>query len=320
MIGLLGAAAVWPLTARAQPATPTIGFLNPASPHLFASRVAAFHQGLREIGYIEGQNVAIDYRWAEGQYDRLPGLAADLARRQVSVIAATGGIPSALAAKASTTTIPIVFVAGADPVKFGVVTNLNRPGGNITGLTALTSELVPKRLQLVREMVPTATIIAMLVNPANPIAEAVSNEVQVVARTLGLQLHVLHASTERDLNSVFATLVQLRATALLIVTDTFFDSMSDQLAALTVRHSVPAIYQTREFAAAGGLMSYGGSLTDAYRRAGVYTGRILKGERSGDLPVQRSTKIELFINLKTAKTLNLTVPPTLLASADEVIE
>lgn len=321
LITLIGGAAVWPLAARAQrPATPTIGFLNSASPNLFASRVSAFHQGLKEIGYIEGQNVAIDYRWAEGQYDRLPGLAADLVRRQVSVIAATGGIPSALAAKASTATIPIVFVAGSDPVKFGVVTNLNRPGGNITGLTAFTSELVPKRLQLIHEMVPTATIIALLVNPTNPIAEAVTSEVQVAASALGLQLHVLQASAEGDLNSVFATLVQLRATALAIVTDTYFDSASERLATLTVRNAVPAIYQTREFTAAGGLMSHGGSLIDAYRRAGVYTGRILKGERPGDLPVQQSTKVELFINLKTAKMLNLAVPSTLLASADEVIE
>jgi ABC-type uncharacterized transport system substrate-binding protein len=310
-----------PSNARAQgPTMPVIGFLNSASPDLFAPRVAAFHRGLNEAGYVDARNVAIEYRWANGQYDRLPELATDLVRRQVSVIAATGGIPSALAAKAATSTIPIVFVAGSDPVKFGVVANLNRPGGNVTGLTAFTSELMPKRLELLREMVPTATIIALLVNPTNPIAENLSRDVQVAARTLGLQIHVLHASTAREFDAVFATLAELLAGALVIGTDAFFDSRSEQLAALTVRHAVPAIYQLREFVAAGGLMSYGGSLTDAYRLAGVYTGRILKGEKPADLPVQQSTKVDLFFNLKTSKALRLTIHPSLLARADEVID
>jgi putative ABC transport system substrate-binding protein len=299
---------------------PVIGFLNSASPGPFAARVAAFHQGLNEAGYVEGRNVAIEYRWAEGQYDRLPELAADLVRRQVTVIAATGGIPSALAAKAATSTIPMVFVAGSDPVEFGIVANLNRPGGNVTGMTAFTSELMPKRLELLREMVPTAKIIALLVNPTNPNAESLSRNVEAAARTLGLQIHILQASTVSDIDAVFGTLAQLRAGALVIGTDTLFDSQSERLGTMAVRHAVPAIYQNREFVAAGGLISYGGSLVDAYRKAGIYTGRVLKGEKPADLPVQQSTNVELFINLKTAKALSLTVPATLLSSADEVIE
>jgi putative ABC transport system substrate-binding protein len=313
--------AAWPTMARAQqPAMPVIGFLHSGSPELFAARVAAFHQGLNDTGFVEGRNVAIEYRWAQGQYDRLPALAADLVHRRVAVIAATGGIPSALAAKAATSTVPIVFVAGSDPIKFGIVTSLSRPDSNITGLTAFTSELVPKRLELLHEVVQSATTVALLVNPTNAVAETVLRDVQGAARTLGLQLHVVHASAEADLDKVFASLDLLQAGALVIGTDTFFDGQSERLAALAVRHAVPTIYQTREFAAAGGLMSYGSSLTDAYRKAGAYVGRVLKGERPGDLPVMQATKVELTINLKAAKALGLTVPPTLLGRADEVIE
>jgi putative ABC transport system substrate-binding protein len=322
LISLLGGAAVWPRAARAQqPAMPVIGFLGSESPDLFAGRLRAFRQGLSETGYVEGRNVAVEYRWAEGQYDRSPALAADLVRRQVAVIATIGGTPAALAAKAATTRIPIVFQIGIDPVQVGLVASLARPGGNITGVTTLAVEVGPKRLELLREVVPTATIIALLINPTNPtLAETLSKDLQAVARTLGLQLHVLHASTERDFDRVFATLVQLRAGALVIGTDAFFNSRSEQLAALSLRHVVPAIYQYPEFAAAGGLMSYGSSYADAHRLAGIYTGRILKGDKPADLPVQQATKVELIINLKTAKALGLTVPLSLLGRADEVIE
>jgi putative ABC transport system substrate-binding protein len=320
-IGLVGGAVAWPIKARAQqPAMPVVGFLNSGSRELFAARVAAFHQGLNDTGFVEGRNVAIEYQWAQGQYDRLPMLAADLVRRQVAVIAATGGIPSALAAKAATSTIPIVFVAGSDPIKFGVVTSLSRPDGNLTGLTVFTSELVPKRLELLHEVVKKAASIALLVNPANVVAESVQRDVQEAARTLGLQLNVVHASAEPDLDKVFATLNQLRAGALVIGTDPLFDGQSERLAALAVQYAMPTIYQTREFAAAGGLMSYGGSLTDAYRKAGVYIGRVLKGEKPADLPVMQSTKVELIINLKTAKALGIEIPASLLATADEMIE
>jgi putative ABC transport system substrate-binding protein len=320
-ITLLGGTAVgWPLAARAQqPAVPVIGFLNGASPEGYAPYVAAFHQGLKEAGYVEGQNVAIEYRWAQGQYDRLPALAADLVRRQVAVIA-VGTNPAAPAAKAATATIPIVFTTGLDPVQEGLVASLNRPGGNLTGVTALAVEVGPKGLELLHELVPAATVIALLVNPTNPSAEALSSDLRTAARTLGLQLHILRASTERDFDRVFATLLQLRAGGLVIGTDGFFNTQSEQLATLTVRHAVPAIFPFREFTAAGGLMSYGVSIRDLYRLVGVYTGRILRGEKPADLPVHRATKVELVINLKTAKALGLTFPITLLGRADEVIE
>jgi putative ABC transport system substrate-binding protein len=297
---------------------PVIGFLNAASPDSYAHLVRAFHQGLRDVGYVEGQNVAIEYRWAEGQYDRLPAMAADLVRRQVTLIAANSA--AAVAAKAVTSTVPIVFDTGFDPIELGLVASLNRPGGNLTGVSNLNVELGPKRLELARELVPSATIIALLVNPTNPNAKSLLTDHQAAARTFGLELHVLSASNERDFDAVFANLIRLRASTLVIGADTFFISRSKQLAALALHHAVPAIFQYREFAAAGGLMSYGGSLADAYRQVGVYAGRILKGEKPADLPVQQSTKAELIINLKTAKALGIIVPPTLLARADEVIE
>jgi putative ABC transport system substrate-binding protein len=320
-ITLLSGAGAWPLSVQAQqPAMPVIGFLNSSSPDPDGDRVRAYRRGLNETGYVEGRNVTIEYRWADGQNDRLPSMAADLVRRGVNVIV-TGGTPATLAAKAATTTIPIVFVLSTDPVEAGLVTSMNRPGGNLTGVTGLNVELVPKKLELLHELLPGTTIIALLVNPTNPVAaKEQSRAVEAAARTLGLQLHVLHASTERDFDSVFGSLVQLRAGALLIGSDLFFTSRSEQLAALTVRHAVPSIYQFREFAAAGGLMSYGGSITDWGHQAGIHTGRILAGAKPADLPVQQATKVELFINLKTAKALGLTVPPTLLVTANEVIE
>jgi ABC-type uncharacterized transport system substrate-binding protein len=318
---LSGAAAVWPLMARAQqPAMPVIGFLNSSSPDAEGDRVRAYRQGLSEAGYVEDRNVTIEYRWADGQNDRLPSMAADLVRRGVNVIV-TGGTPATLAAKAATTTIPIVFILSTDPVEAGLVFSLNRPGGNLTGVTGLNVELAPKKLELLHELLPSATILALLVNPTNAVAaKNESQAVQAAARTLGLQLHVLHASTERDFDSVFASLVRLRASALLIGSDLFFTSRSKQLAEMTVRHAVPSIYQFREFAAAGGLMSYGGSITDWGHQGGIYTGRILAGAKPADLPVHQATKLELFVNLKTAMALGIEVPPMLLARADEVIE
>jgi putative tryptophan/tyrosine transport system substrate-binding protein len=320
-ITLLGGAAGWPLLARAQqPAMPVIGFLNSESPDLFAYLVRAFRQGLSESGYVEGSNVAIEYRWADGQYDRLPALVADLIRRQVSVIAANSPAP-VMAAKAATITIPIVFATGYDPVAAGLVASLARPGGNLTGVTTLTAEVGPKRVELLHEVMPAATSIGLLVNPAaGSFRETITTDLQAAARKRGLHFHLLHANTVRDFDTVFATLAQLRVGGLVIGSDPFFNSQSEQLAALAIRHAMPAIYQYREFAAAGGLMSYGGSLTDMYRQVGVHTGRILRGEQPADLPVQQTTKVELIINLRTAKALGLTMPLTLLARADEVIE
>ena len=316
-----GAAAAWPRAGRAQQAAmPVIGFLGSDSPDLYTDRLHAFRQGLKETGYVEGQNLAIEYRWAEGRNDRLSTLAADLVRRQVAVIAAFT-TPSTLALKAATSTIPIVFFTAGDPVGLGFVASLNRPGGNLTGTTTLTVEVGSKWLQLLHEMVPTATTFALLVNPTSPnLADAQSKDLQAAARTLGLQIHVLQASTDSELNTVFERLAQLQASGLVISSDSFLFARGEQLAALAVRHAVPAIFGFREFATAGGLMSYGANLRDQDRTMGVYTGRILKGEKPADLPVQQATKIELVINLKTAKALGLDVPPTLLARADEVIE
>jgi putative ABC transport system substrate-binding protein len=319
-ITLLGGAAAWPLAARAQQPLPVVGYLGTETPEVFASRLKAFRQGLGETGYVEGRNVAIEYRWAESRNDRLPALAAELVARKVNVIVAPGATPAARAAKVSTTTIPIVFAIGNDPVQMGLVTSLNRPGSNITGVTTLGGEIGPKRLELLHEMVPAATVIALLVNPTNPAAETQVTELQPAARTLGLQLHVLRAAAERDFDAAFASLVQLRAGGLVIAADAVFNTLPGQLAALTLHHSLPAAFQYREFTAAGGLMSYGNSATDPHRQVGVYTGRILKGEKPADLPVQQATKVELILNLKTAKALGLTFPVTLLGRADEVIE
>ena len=318
-ITLVGGVTAWPLAARAQQ-LPVVGCLGSGSAEPFANRVRALHEALGKVGYVEGQNVAIEYRWAESQSDRLPTMAADLIRRQVAVIAALS-TPSILVAKAANTTIPIVFLTNGDPVKFGLVASLNRPGGNITGITLLNVEAAPKRFELLHELVPTATIIALLVNPTNPQqAESETREVRDAARTLGLQLHILNASNESEIDTAFATLVQLGAHALFVNGDAFFTGRHEQLVALAIRHAIPAVYTFREFAVAGGLMSYGTILVDVYRQAGVYIGKILKGAKPADLPVLQSTKIELVINLKTAKALGLKVPLTLQVAADEVIE
>ena len=318
-----GVAALRPLAvARAQqPAMPVVGFLGSASPEQWSTRLLAFHRGLSKMGYIEGRDVAIEYRWAEGHNDRLPALAADLVRRQVTVIAAVGGTPAALAAKAATTTIPIVFEIASNPIELGLVASLARPGGNVTGITTLNAEVEPKRLELLHELVPTATIVALLVNPTNPaLAQSSTKVLQASARKLGLQSNVLQASTDNDFDAVFARMVELKAGALVLGADPLFTSHFQQLAELALRHALPAVYEFREFAAAGGLLSYGTSLTDTFDLAGSYTGRILKGDRPADLPVQQATKVELMINLKTAKAFGITVPLSLLGRADEVIE
>ena len=320
-VSLIGGAAAWPFVARAQqPAMPVVGFINAASPQPYARMLSAFLKGLNETSYIEDQNVKIEYRWAHGEIDRLPALAADLVRREVAVIAATG-TPAALATKAATTTIPIVFETGNDPVHLGLVASLNRPGGNVTGIAQLAIEVAPKRLELLHEIIPTARTIALLVDPTDlAVFENTTRGVQAAARSLGLDLHILNVSTDRDLDAVFANLIQLRAGGLVISGGQFFNSRSKQLAAMALQNALPTIFPYRDLAAAGGLMSYGASLTDAYRLAGIYTGRVLKGEKAADLPVQQATKVELIVNLKTAKALGITVPLSLIGRADEVIE
>ena len=315
-----GAAAAWPMLARAQqPAMPVIGYIG-SGPEADVNRLRAFRQGLQESGYREGENVVIEYRWADDHYERLPSLAANLIQHQVALIFA-GGIPAALSAKAATKSIPIVFSVAGDPVELGLVASLNRPGGNLTGVSTLSVELGSKRLELLHELIPTASLIGLLVNPANPNAEILSRDAQTAAGILGLQVQVLHATSEHDFDAVFANLRRLRAGALVITNADLFNSRSEQLGALSARNAVPTIFQFRDFAAAGGLMSYGASnQNSSYRLVGSYTGRILKGEKPADLPVQQATKIELILNLKTAKALGLTIPQTLLATADEVIE
>ncbi len=319
-ITLLGGAAAWPLGARAQQAAmPVIGFLHGGPASSNAPLVEPFRRGLAEFGYVEGSNVKIEFRWAEGQYDRLAQLAADLVRRQVAVIAAFSP-PAAQAAKAATATIPIVFESGNDPIKAGLVASFNRPGGNATGINILVEELLGKRLGLLHELVPTASMVAVLLNPRTPSYEIQSRDVQAAARTLGQEIHIFNASTEQDVDKAFTALVELRAGALLVGSDPFLAGRLEQMVALAAHYSVPAIYARHEFVTAGGLMSYDVDFPDAYRQSGIYVGRILKGAKPGDLPVVRPTKYTLAINLKTAKTLGLTVPPGLIAAADKVIE
>jgi putative tryptophan/tyrosine transport system substrate-binding protein len=312
--------AAWPSATRGQQAAmPVVGFLHGASSDGYEPMATSFRQGLKETGYVDGQNVAIEFRWAEGHYDQLPAMAADLVRRQVAVIAA-GGTPAAFAAKAATSTIPAVIVVGGDPVQLGLVGSLNRPGGNVTGLAVLTVELEAKKLELLHELLPAVTAIALLVNPANSVTEFEMKDVQAASRSLGLHLHVLNASTESQIDAAFGALVELRATALIVSVDTFLNNSRGQIVALAARYAVPAVYGIRDFVNGGGLMSYGTDLVDVYRQQGVYAGKILKGARPADLPIQQATKVALVINLKTAKTLGLTFPTTLLGRADEVIE
>ena len=319
-LATLGGAAAWPLASRAQqPAMSVIGFLHGASPEGYGPMVTALRKGLREAGYAEGQNVAIEYRWAEGHYDRLPALAADLVQRQVAVIV-TGGTPPAFAAKTVTSTIPIVINVGIDPVQAGLIASLNRPGGNVTGIAILTVELAAKRVELLHELLRTSTAVAMLVNPTTPLAEPEIKGVRDAGRSLGLELHVLNARTVSEIDAAFGRLIELRAGALVVSVDPFLTNQRQHIVALAERHSVPAIYGVREFAIAGGLMSYGNDLADAYRQSGIYAANLLKGAKPAELPVQQVVKVEFVINLKTAKTLGLTFPVTLLARADEVIE
>ena len=316
-----GAAATWPVVARAQQPMPVIGFLGSETPEMFADRVRAFRQGLSEAGYVEGRNVSIAFQWAGGNYDLLRTMANELVRRQVTVIVAAGSTPAALAAKAATATIPVVFYAGSDPVEVGLVASLSRPGGNLTGVAGLNTELLPKRLELLHEVVPGATSVAGLVNPSNRSASVIEEKsLQDTARTLGLAFHVLHATNEREFEAAFLNLSKLRAGGLVISSDASFEARSEQLGDLARRHRVPAISVARNFVTAGGLMSYGGSRADMLRLVGVYTGRILKGEKPADLPVMQATKVELVISLKAAKALGITVPQSLLLRADEVIE
>ena len=320
-LGTLGAVAALPLAARAQQTMmPVIGFLSSRSPGESAGVVAAFRQGLSEAGFVEGQNVIIAFRWAEGRYDRLPALAAELIDLRVAVLLAAGGPPSAFAAKAATQTIPIVFSAAIDPEGIGLVANLNRPGGNVTGMSLHPSEVAAKSVQLLKELVPAATLIGYLVNSSNPSADIYAKEASNAAKALGIEVHVLNASTEHDLDEAFASMARAGATALAVPAEPFFDSQRDRIVALAARHAVAAIYGLREYVLAGGLMSYGASLPDSYRRAGVYVGRVLKGEKPADLPVMQPTKYDLVLNMKTARALGLAVPDKLLALADEVIE
>jgi putative tryptophan/tyrosine transport system substrate-binding protein len=318
---VISAAVVWPRAACAQqPAMPVVGFLNAETAQGYARPLAAFLKGLKESGYEDGRNVGIEYRWAEGHNDRLPAMAADLVRRQVTVIAATT-TPAALAAKAATATIPIVFESATDPVRFGLVASLNRPGGNVTGVTQTNAEVAPKLLELLHELLPTARVMGLLVNAASPaLSGNQTKDFLAAAQTLGIELHVLNASTDSDLDAAFADLIRLRAGGLVISTDPFFTSRSEQLAALAARNAMATVYKGRDYAAAGGLLSYGTDIVDTFRLAGAYTGRILKGEKAADLPVQQAAKVELIINMKTAKALGITFPLTLLGRADEVIE
>jgi putative tryptophan/tyrosine transport system substrate-binding protein len=321
-VTLLGCAATWPRVTRAQqPAMPVIGLLSSASPDLHATRARAFRQGLSATGYVEGQNVTIEYRWANGQFDRLPAMAAELANRDVTVIASLGGNAPAMASKAATSTIPIVFMGvGGDPIELGLVASLHRPGGNLTGATVITGLLGAKRLQLLLEVIPKPTLVGILMNPTNPTAKTYVVDAQEAARSLGQQIHIINASGAGEIDAAFATFAHLRVGALLVITDAFFITRRDQLVALADRYGIPAIYENRDFVDAGGLMSYGPDLADVFRNGGIYTGRVLKGEKPAELPVIQAAKFEFVLNVKTAKALGITLPPTLLARADEVIE
>jgi putative tryptophan/tyrosine transport system substrate-binding protein len=318
---IVSTVAAWPLTARAQQPRPVIGFLSSASPDAYSDRLRALRQGLKEVGYVEGQNVQIEYRWSEGRNDQLATLAAELVRQQVALIVAAGGTPSALAAKAATATIPIVFAIAVDPVEIGLVTSVNRPGGNLTGVTNLNAEIGPKRLELLHELVPAATIVAVLVDPTSPtLSEAFLSGLRTAAPTLGMQLYILRASTDAEIETAFVTLQERRAGALVIGPSTFFNTRTEKLAALSLRGGVPTIYQFRPFVAAGGLVSYGSDETEFYRLVGVYAGKILNGDKPANLPVQQTTTVELIVNLKTAKALGIVVPQSVQSRANEVIE